>query len=129
LDGSRVSMMLAVLERRARLPMAQMDVYTATVGGVRLVEPAADLAIALAVASARSDLPLPAGLVAIGEVGLAGDVRRVAAVQRRLAEAHRLGFTKAIVPPESGAATKGMRVVEAEDIRAALTAVDATLRG
>jgi DNA repair protein RadA/Sms len=129
LDSSRVSMMLAVLERRARLPMAQMDVYTATVGGVRLVEPAADLAIALAVASARSDLPLPAGLVAIGEVGLAGDVRRVAAVQRRLAEAHRLGFTKAIVPPESGAATKGMRVVEAEDIRAALTAVDATLRG
>jgi DNA repair protein RadA/Sms len=128
LDSSRVSMMLAVLERRARLPMAQLDVYTATVGGVRLVEPAADLAIALAVASARSDLPLPAGLVAIGEVGLAGDVRRVAAVQRRLAEAHRLGFTKAIVPPESGTAPKGMRVVEAEDIRAALTAASTTLR-
>jgi DNA repair protein RadA/Sms len=61
-------------------------------------------------------------------VGLAGDVRRVAAVQRRLAEAHRLGFTKAIVPPESGAAPNGMRVVEAEDIRAALTAAATTLR-
>ncbi len=78
------------------------DIYSATVGGVKLSEPAADLAIALALASAASDTPLPKNLVAIGEVGLAGEVRRVTGVQRRLAEAHRLGFTHALVPSDPG---------------------------
>ena len=80
LDASRVAMVLAVLERRAGVPLAPADVYVATVGGVRLTEPAADLAVALALASAATQQPLPGGLVAIGEVGLAGEVRRVPSV-------------------------------------------------
>jgi DNA repair protein RadA/Sms len=76
-------------------------VYTATVGGMRVVEPAADLAVALAVASAAGDLLLPPHTVAIGEVGLAGEVRQVTGLRRRLAEAARLGFRHALVPPES----------------------------
>ena len=96
-------MMLAVLEQRGRISaLGKRDIYTATVGGVKLTEPAADLAIALALASAASDTPLPKNLVAIGEVGLAGEVRRVTGVQRRLAEAHRLGFTHALVPADPG---------------------------
>lgn len=79
-------MMLAVLEQRGRISaLGKRDIYSATVGGVKLSEPAADLAIALALASAASDTPLPTNLVAIGEVGLAGEVRRVTGVQRRLA--------------------------------------------
>ena len=88
LETSRVSMMLAVLEQRGRISAwASRTSTRATVGGVKLSEPSADLAVALALASAASDTPLPKNLVAIGEVGLAGEVRRVTGVQRRLAEA------------------------------------------
>jgi DNA repair protein RadA/Sms len=93
---------------------------------MRVTEPAADLAVALAVASATTDRPLPAGLIVLGEVGLAGEVRPVAGVARRLAEASRLGFTSALVPPGSlagtagGTAPAGMRIVEAADLRDAL---------
>ncbi len=102
LESSRFAMVLAVVGRRGGLPLEKQDVFGATVGGVRLTEPAADLAIALAVASAARDVALPATLVALGEVGLAGDVRRVGGVARRLAEAARLGFTEAIVPAGQG---------------------------
>lgn len=98
LDSSRIAMMLGVLERRAGLKLAASDCFVATVGGVRLVEPATDLAIALAIASSVNDMALPGGLIAIGEVGLSGDVRKVTALTRRLAEAARLGFTDAIIP-------------------------------
>jgi DNA repair protein RadA/Sms len=77
-------------------------VYAATVGGVRLTEPAVDLAIALALASGAADLSVPGAVVAIGEVGLAGEVRRVPGVARRLAEAERMGFRRAVVPAGSG---------------------------
>ncbi|WP_059010811.1 DNA repair protein RadA [Streptomyces specialis] len=121
LETSRVSMMLAVLEQRGQISaLGKNDIYTATVGGVRLSEPAADLAVALALSSAASDTPLPKNLVAIGEVGLAGEVRRVTGVQRRLAEAARLGFTRALVPADSGEAPPGMRVREVADIGEAL---------
>ncbi|MEC4016856.1 DNA repair protein RadA [Streptomyces sp. H27-D2] len=121
LETSRVSMMLAVLEQRGRISaIGKRDIYTATVGGVRLTEPAADLAIALALASAASDTPLPNNLVAIGEVGLAGEVRRVTGVQRRLAEAARLGFTHALVPPDPGRVPAGMKVLEVADMGDAL---------
>ncbi|MTE20407.1 DNA repair protein RadA [Streptomyces sp. TRM43335] len=121
LETSRVSMMLAVLEQRGRISaLGKRDVYTATVGGVRLSEPAADLAMALALASAASDTPLPKNLVAIGEVGLAGEVRRVTGVQRRLAEAARLGFTHALVPADPGKIPEGMRVLEVADVGEAL---------
>jgi len=122
LDASRVAMVLAVVGRRGRLRIADTDVFTATVGGVRVTEPAADLAIALAVASAARDVPLPPGLVVVGEVGLSGEVRRVGGVQRRLAEAVRLGFTGALVPPGSGPVPPDMLVVEVPDLAAALSA-------
>lgn len=91
-DGARVAMVLAVLEKRAGLRLSDQDVYVSTVGGVRLTEPAADLAIALAVASAVSNRPNPAKLVAIGELSLAGEVRAVTQHEQRRAEATRLGY-------------------------------------
>ncbi|MBW1598972.1 DNA repair protein RadA [Streptomyces sp. JJ38] len=124
LENSRVSMMLAVLEQRGRInALGKRDIYSATVGGVRLSEPAADLAVALALASAAIDTPLPKNLVAVGEVGLAGEVRRVTGVQRRLSEAARLGFTHALVPSDPGKVPSGMRVLEVADIGEALRAL------
>jgi DNA repair protein RadA/Sms len=123
LDSSRVAMVLAVLDRRIGASLAGQDIYVATVGGVRLAEPCADLAVALAVASAHTDLPLRSGLVVIGEVGLAGELRPVVGVSRRLAEAARLGFTHAIIPQGcEDVAPSGLAVLEAADLRAALEA-------
>jgi DNA repair protein RadA/Sms len=129
LDASRVGMVLAVLSRRADLKLGKQDVYAATVGGVRLGEPSVDLAVALALASAVVNLSVPVSVVAVGEVGLAGEVRRVTGVQRRLAEAERMGFRLAIVPAGSRAADSaakssagGIEVREAEDIREAMAA-------
>ena len=102
LDSARVGMVLAVLQRRADVKIGRHDVYAATIGGVRLTEPSVDLAVALAMASAAADLSVPGSVVAIGEVGLAGEVRRVPGVARRLAEAERMGFRRAIVPAGSG---------------------------
>jgi DNA repair protein RadA/Sms len=140
LDGSRVGMVLAVLQRRAGLKLGHQDVYAATVGGVRLSEPAVDLAVAVSLASSAANLSVPRGAVAIGEVGLAGEVRRVAGLPRRLAEAERMGFRRAIVPAGSagldgigGQAGRGPQpggdspqpidVVQVEDVRQALSAV------
>lgn len=121
LDNARMAMILAVLERRAGLPLSSRDVHTATVGGMRITEPAVDLSVALAVASAARDFAIPPTLIAIGEVGLAGEVRRVASTQRRLAEAARLGVTHAIVPKDSGNHPKGMQVFEVASVREALS--------
>jgi DNA repair protein RadA/Sms len=121
LDSSRVSMVLAVLERRCGVMLTGRDTYVATVGGVRLPEPANDLACALAVASAQSEVPLVTGTVAFGEVGLAGEVRPVPGVGRRLSEAARLGFRHAIIPTGTDdPAPEGMTVFEAADLTAAL---------
>jgi DNA repair protein RadA/Sms len=98
LDSSRVGMVLAVLERRAGVKVGKADIFAATVGGVRLTEPSVDLAVALAMASSVSNLAIPPGVIAFGEVGLAGEVRPVAGVPRRLTEAERMGFRRAIVP-------------------------------
>jgi len=123
LDSARTAMVLAVLERRGGVSLAPHDVYAATVGGVRLTEPSVDLAVALAVASAASDLMMWPGLVALGEVGLAGELRSVPGLERRLSEAARLGFTHAIVPTgTSPQIPDGMRVLQAGDIKAALRA-------
>ncbi|MBS6071350.1 MAG: DNA repair protein RadA [Actinomyces urogenitalis] len=97
-DHSRVAMALAVLTARLRVDTSSSDVYVSTVGGARAVEPATDLAVAIAVVSAAQNLPTPPGLVAFGEVGLTGEVRATVGIQRRLAEAARLGFDRAIVP-------------------------------
>jgi DNA repair protein RadA/Sms len=95
-DGSRVAMLLAVLERRAGLALSQHDVYVSTVGGIRVTEPGADLAIALAIASAFRDKALPATLAAVGEISLAGEIRQASSTKQRLAEAQRLGFSSVI---------------------------------
>ena len=97
-DGSRVAMLTAVLERRARQPLVNKDIYVSTVGGARVLDPAADLAIALAVASSTRDIGLPPAMIALGEVGLAGELRRVPGVARRVNEAVRLGFRTVLVP-------------------------------
>ncbi len=125
LDSSRVAMVLAVLDRRARVPVDGSDAYLSTVGGVRLAEPAADLAVALSVASSVTDRPLPPHTVAFGEVGLAGELRPASGMPRRLAEAARLGFRTAFTPRGvlgSGPIPEGMRVVEASDVAGAVIA-------
>jgi DNA repair protein RadA/Sms len=104
LDPGRLAILVAVLERRARVSLGGQDVFAATAGGIRLTEPAADLAVCMALASAAKDWQVPAELVAFGEVGLGGEVRPVPQLQRRLAEAARLGFRRALVPAASGAA-------------------------
>ena len=123
LESPRIAMVLAVVERHGGVRLGKLDIYTATVGGVKLTEPAADLAIALSVASSAADTPLPPNMVAIGEVGLAGEVRRVTGVERRLAEVARLGFTHALVPPDPGKIPAGMRVTEVANISEALAAI------
>ena len=95
-DSSRVSMLLAVLERRAGYRLSDHDVYVSTVGGVKLTEPAADLAIALAVASAVKDKPIAHNLVAYGEISLAGEIRKVTNSKLRSNEANRLGFARSV---------------------------------
>jgi DNA repair protein RadA/Sms len=123
LDHSRLGLILAVLQSRTGLKLYDREVYAATVGGIRVVEPAADLGLALAIASSAHDLPMPADLVVLGEVGLTGEVRRVGAVPRRLAEAARLGFRQALVPPGcSTSGPAGMTVTEVETVRTALRA-------
>jgi len=98
-ESARLAMLLAVLARHAGIPITDREVYLATVGGVRLTGPSGDLAAALAIASSAANLPLPPEVIAIGEVGLAGDIRTVTGIARRLAEAERLGFTHALVAP------------------------------
>jgi DNA repair protein RadA/Sms len=120
-DSGRLALLLAVLERRARVSLAGHEVYASVVGGVKLSEPGADLGMCLALVSAVANKPLPADLVVVGEVGLAGEVRQVAQVGRRLAEAARLGFTRAIVPASASAKVAGIRVDTAATINEALS--------
>jgi DNA repair protein RadA/Sms len=114
-------MLLAVLERRARVSTASHEVYASVVGGVRLTEPGADLGVCLALVSAINNVPLPADFVVCGEVGLAGEVRQVSQVGRRLAEAARLGFSRAIVPANSPDTSAKIKVHRASTVNEALT--------
>jgi DNA repair protein RadA/Sms len=123
LDSARCAMTLAVLELRSGVNLAGRDIYVATVGGMKLVEPSVDLALALAVASAAVNLALPSDLIAIGEVGLAGEIRRVNGLQQRAQEAFRLGFKKAILPAGSDVKVSGMDIVEVHRLDQALEKV------
>jgi DNA repair protein RadA/Sms len=125
-DSGRLALLLAVLERRARISLAGHEVYASVVGGVKLAEPGADLGLCLALVSAVVNKPLPADLVVIGEVGLAGEVRQVAQVGRRLAEAARLGFNRAIVPASASAKVDGIRVEGAATLTEALALAQLT---
>ena len=119
-DQGRMSMLLAVLERRARISLAGHEVYASVVGGVKLGEPAADLGLCLALVSAVTNVPLPADLVVVGEVGLAGEVRQVGHLARRLSEAARLGFTQAIVPASAPEVSANIKVRRAATLNEAL---------
>ncbi len=123
LDSARCAMTLAVLELRSGVNLAGRDIYVATVGGMKLIEPSVDLALALAVASAAVNLALPSDLIAIGEVGLAGEIRRVNGLQQRAQEAFRLGFKKAILPAGSDVKVPGMDIVEVHRLDQALDKV------
>lgn len=123
IDHARVSMINAVLENRAGVPVGAMDIFLSTVGGMRLTDPSSDLAVAIAIASAITSRPLPPDMVVIGEVGLAGDLRRVTGMDRRLTEAARLGFGTALVPAGCPPGPKGLTTVEAATISEALRAM------
>ncbi len=120
IDHARAAMITAVLEKHARLAIAVNDIYLSTVGGMRLTDPSSDLAVAIALASAYANLPLPTTAVMIGEVGLAGDLRRVNGMERRLTEAARQGFNIALIPPGCEAVPRGVRALCAPTIVAAL---------
>jgi DNA repair protein RadA/Sms len=114
-DGGRLAMLVAILERRAGVALTGQDVYASVAGGVRVAEPGADLAVALAIAGARDDLPVGPDTVVVGELGLGGEVRQVPQIGRRLAEAQRLGFTRAIVPM-STPDVAGLRLLRVPDL-------------
>jgi DNA repair protein RadA/Sms len=123
IDLNRLHMLVAVLERRAHVNLGEDEIFVNAAGGVRLSEPAADLAIALAIASNKRNQAIGGDLVAIGELGLSGEVRRVSQLERRLLEAHRLGFQRALVPAGDqlrDAELKTMVLLRAETISDAI---------
>ncbi len=107
LDTGRVSMLTAILERRIGLPLGQQDVYVNVVGGARIPEPAADLAIMLAIISAYQERPMPADMATFGEVGLTGEIRPVGQPEARIREAANLGFSQLLLPKENHARVRG----------------------
>ena len=122
-DAGRLALLAAVLQERAGVSLLERDVYALAAGGVRVVEPAADLALALAVASARSGVALPADAVACGEIGLGGELRRPGQLERRLAEAARLGFRRAILPSSAPDPPAGMTALRAATLTEAAVAL------
>ena len=102
-ESSRLAMLLAVLERRAGIPFTSLEVYASVVGGVRLNDPGSDLAMCLALASAALDKPVHADMVALGEVGLGGEIRHVTHLERRIIEVERMGFNRVLIPANSKA--------------------------
>jgi DNA repair protein RadA/Sms len=116
-DLNRLNLLIAVLERRTKLNLSDKDIYINVVGGLKLSDPAADLAVCMAIASAAAGRQLSDGVVVFGEVGLGGEIRSAHSVERRVAEAKKLGFTEAIAPPE---ARKNSFIKGVRDLRSAL---------
>ena len=123
LDPGRLAMLLAVLGQRLKTPVHEHDIYASVVGGVRLSEPGTDLGLCLAIVSALLNTPLPPTVVAFGEVGLGGEVRQVGHASRRLAEAARLGFAKAIIPAKSPDVDIDIKVERVATVRDAMQAL------
>ena len=124
-DFNRLLLLVAVLSKRVGLRLFDQDVFVNVVGGLRISEPAADLALALAIASSFQNRPLPADLAAVGEVGLSGEIRTVGHLSRRLNEAAKLGFSRCIVPATHrtlGDVPSGMDVIPARSLADALAA-------
>ncbi len=123
-DPGRLAMLLAVLERRVGLAVSSCDVYALAVGGARITDPGADAGLALAVASSLTGNPVADDLVVFGEVGLGGELRQVGHQARRLAEASRHGFRRAIVPNSAVEAPEGLVVMRAPTLAAAVALAD-----
>ena len=124
-DYNRAAMLLAVLEKRGGLKVSACDAYINIIGGLWLDEPAADLAAVVALASSYLDRPIPSDLVAIGEVGLTGELRSVNQLAQRISEAHRLGFKKCLVPAhraENLRAPQGLQLIPVRNIGEAIRA-------
>jgi DNA repair protein RadA/Sms len=128
LDSGRLALVIAVLQQHLEIPFADCDVHTVVAGGVRTLEPGADLALALALASARFGLAVPGDLVACGEVGLGGELRQVHQTARRLAEAARLGFRRAVVPASAPLHLPGIEVIRVATLEQAVDACTDELR-
>ena len=130
IDFNRLLLTIAVLSRRAGLNLGEQDIFANVVGGLQVEEPAVDLAVALALVSSVRDVPVPADVAMVGEVGLSGEVRSVGQLEGRLNEAARLGFSKAIVPRRLGRGEftppKGLQTVQVRSVR---EAIDAALGG
>jgi DNA repair protein RadA/Sms len=120
LDANRLVMSLAVLDRHARMPLGNSDVFASVVGGIRVTEPAADLAVIMAVVSANLGHPLPPDLAALGEVGLAGELRQVTGIPRRLEECARLGIGQVVVPRSTPQGPDEVQLLRAESVPEAL---------
>ncbi|MFN8126193.1 MAG: DNA repair protein RadA [Candidatus Nanopelagicales bacterium] len=124
LDSARVSMLAALTQREAAIAFGRADLYVATVAGLRITDPAADLATCLAIYSAGTGLVIPPEIVALGEVALSGDLRPCHSMAQRLAEAARLGFTVALVPDSADVTDSPVRVVRLRRLEHAMAAVD-----
>lgn len=125
-DHNRAMMLLAVLEKRGGLLLGNCDAYINVIGGLSLDEPAADLALLIALASSFRDRPVPSDLAAIGEVGLTGELRSVNAMNQRLSEVHRLGFQKCMIPSRNNqklVEPEGLQLIRVKNIREALAAI------
>ncbi len=123
-DHGRLVLVLAVLAEHVGMVLRDADVFALAAGGVQVAEPAADLAMALAIVSSRLGVPLAGDVVVCGEVGLGGELRQVASTPRRLAEAHRLGFGRAIVPSSAPDGPAGMRVLRASSVEEAIAVAE-----
>jgi len=122
-DTNRLLMLIAVIEKRAGLKLGKSDVFVNVAGGIRITEPAADLGLALSIISNDHNVPLPDGMVVIGELGLAGEVRRVGQLERRLSEAARHGLTRALIPAGVKAGRpSGLEVIEVRTLAEAISA-------
>lgn len=119
-DANRLAMLIAVLEKRGGLRLADQDVFTSSVGGMKVAEPAADLALAIAIAGAHYDRQLGEGVAAFGEIGLGGEVRHVQQSEQRLREAARLGFTHVLCPATNVAAPPGIQTIPVKTLDQAL---------
>jgi DNA repair protein RadA/Sms len=129
MDLNRLHLLVAVLEKRAGLQLRESDVFVNAAGGVRLTEPAADLALALTLASNVRNRPAGSDLVAIGELGLSGEVRRVRQLERRLLEACRMGFKRAVVPADSEISAGNLRGLKLLRVATVLDAIGLCFNG
>jgi DNA repair protein RadA/Sms len=125
LDYNRVCLIIAILEKRLGLKFSQCDIYLNVVGGLKLDEPSVDLAVALALISSIKDIPVPSNVLAMGELGLAGECRTISDLQKRISESYRLGFDVIAIPQKSDKTRlkipKGVSIIDVRSVYDALS--------